>query len=131
MIMRKASMAMLLLAGGNALAAGPEVTRALFTYGVVEREPGPAIEFMGPDHDTVIHFTELAGLNGQHVVHEWLHDGQARFRMEFDVAGDVWRVHSSKAITATEQGDWRVRVLDAQGRVLRESVLKVPRADEL
>lgn len=124
-------LAMLLLAGCAAQAATAYVTRALFTYSVVEREPGPAIEVMGPDHDTVYFFTEIVGLNGQRITHEWLHDGEARFRLDFDVAGEVWRVYSSKVITATEQGDWRVRVLDAQGRVLRESGLRVPRADEL
>ena len=128
----KAALLLLFTLGGlSAQAAEPGVPRALFTYSVVDREPGPAIEVMGLDHDMVTFFTEIVGMNGRQIVHEWLYEDQPQFRMRFDIGGDSWRVYSSKSIPPSAQGVWRVRVIDEQGRRLHESTLKVPGADEL
>lgn len=122
---------LLVFGGVSVQAAEPGVPRALFTYSVVDREPGAAIEVMGLDHDMVTFFTEVVGMNGRQIVHEWLYQDQLQFRMRFDIGGDSWRVYSSKSIPPSAQGVWRVRVLDDQGRQLHESTLKVPGADEL
>ena len=104
-------------ASSEAGAAG-EVVRAVFTSAVTDREPVDSILTLGNDESHVYCFTELRGFAGRHVTHRWEYEGQLMAEVGFDVGGWRWRVWSRKNLRPEWRGQWRVSVLDEDGRVL-------------
>jgi hypothetical protein len=69
----------------------------------------------------LFYFTELKGLTGETVFHRWEHDGRTMVTLRFNVGSNRWRGYSSKTIPATQTGEWRVVVANAEGDVLASS----------
>lgn len=107
--------------------AGPpgSAPRALFTFEIVEREPGEALTHVPADAGSVLFFTELRNLEGHTVVHRWEWNGQAMAEVPFEVGGPRWRVWSSKELKPEWLGSWKVTVVDDDGTVLAEKSLTV------
>lgn len=101
-------------------AQAQSVARAAFTTGVVDREPVDTVA-LAPAIDHVFYFTEMRGLAGQAVTHQWVLDGQVAFELAFRVDGDRWRVWSNKRVAGARA--ITVRVVDEDGNVLREDAL--------
>lgn len=95
-----------------------EVARAAFTTLVAGREPQDDIESLSNEHNRIIFFTDLRGLSGQSVTHVWERDGAVMARVPFAVSGDRWRVYSTKNLEPSWTGEWTVKVVDANGKVL-------------
>lgn len=96
------------------------VPRAAFTSGVKDREPMDNITRVGNKVRHIYYFTELRDLAGQKVTHRWEFKGQVRAEVKFEVGGSRWRVWSSKRLLPEWVGEWKVGVIDAAGKVLRE-----------
>ncbi|HKF93094.1 MAG TPA: DUF2914 domain-containing protein [Gammaproteobacteria bacterium] len=105
-------------------ASSLHVARAQFTTHVVEREPVDRVETVFSMHNeplrTLYYFTEIVGMSGETVTHQWIHQGTIMAAVSFDIGSDHWRVWSSKNLTRAMEGDWRVVVTDSEGRVLKE-----------
>lgn len=104
-----------LLALGPARAQEGGVARAQFTSGIENREPVDALQSIGLDSREVVFFTELRDLEGRAVAHRWIHEGETRAVVDFDVGGPRWRVWSSKDLIPQMQGEWTVEVVDDTG----------------
>lgn len=106
------------------------VSRALLTHTIKKREPMteiPRIISVGKHKPVLVHyFTEVEGLAGHDIYHEWLLDGKVVTRYKLDVAGDPWRTFSRMSITAKKgKGVWMVRLLDDNQRLLNQQTFKV------
>lgn len=108
---------LLLLASWSAVAVAQDagVARAQFTTAIEDREPVDQVHRLGTEHDRVVFFTELRGLEGRRVTHRWVHDGEVEARVDFEVGGPRWRVWSSKDLIPEWSGTWIVEVVDDEG----------------
>ena len=100
------------------LAPAGQVSRSVFSTAVEDREPVDDISTLSNDHQQILFFTELTGLDGQTVSHRWERDGEVMAEVSFDVQGQRWRVWSTKKLDPGWTGEWSVSVIDGSGRVL-------------
>ena len=101
----------------NSLAG--EVSRALFTIGIDNREPVIMVDSIdSSSYTSISFFTELNDLSGQNVVHQWTYDDRVMFEKTFEVNGSRWRVWTSKTLIPSWTGTWTVNVLDDERTVL-------------
>lgn len=101
------------------------VARSQLTSAVRGREPvdqlASRVKIGKAGSRKLFYFTELKGLTGETIFHRWEHDGQTMVTLRFNVGSDRWRGYSSKTIPATQTGEWRVVVANAEGDVLASS----------
>ena len=94
------------------------ITRALLTQEIKDQEPQGSIPFelALPDEGIVkvILFTEMHGLRGKKLYHEWYRNGVRQARVRVPVNVNKQRSHSSKYINTQMLGDWQVKVLDGK-----------------
>jgi hypothetical protein len=101
------------------------VARAIFTSGIVDREPIDQLDTISTDLPRVYFFTDLRGLAGQIVTHRWEYNGQVMAEVKFKVGeGPRWRVYSSKNLLPEWTGEWTVVVSDESGRPLKSSIFE-------
>ncbi len=116
-ILKFALLTMTICIGGNAFAG--TVSRALFTIGIDNREPVIMVDSISADsYDSISFFTELNGMTGETVTHQWMFDDKVMFEKSFEVGGDRWRVWTSKTLLPDWIGTWTVKVLNEDGSVL-------------
>ena len=114
---------MMLFIGSNAFAG--TVSRALFTIGIDNREPVIMVDSISPDSYTSISFfTELNGMSGKTVTHQWVFDDRVMFEKSFEVNGDRWRIWTSKTLIPDWTGTWTVKVLNEDGSVLERKTFE-------
>lgn len=106
-----------LATGTNSLAG--EVSRALFTIGVDDREPVIMVDSIDSSaYKSISFFTELNDLSGHNVTHQWTFNDKVMFEKTFQVNGSRWRVWTSKTLIPSWTGTWTVNVLDDDRSVL-------------
>lgn len=110
-LMKSALLGVALLLAGNCYAG--EVSRAVFTIGIDNREPVIMVDSINSSaYNSISFFTELNGLAGHSVTHQWVYNDKVMFEKTFDVKGDRWRVWTSKTLLPSWTGIWTVKVLD-------------------
>lgn len=96
-----------------------EVTRAIFTIGIDNREPVIQVDSINSNSYTKISFfTELTDLQGHTITHQWTYEDKVMFEKSFEVNGDRWRVWTSKVFLPEWSGTWTVNVLDTDRSLL-------------
>lgn len=96
-----------------------EVSRAMFTIGVQDREPVIRVDSISSTaYNSISFFTELNDLSGHNVTHQWTYNDQVMFEKTFEVKGPRWRVWTSKTLVPSWTGSWTVNVLDDDRTVL-------------
>jgi hypothetical protein len=74
-----------------------EVTRAMFTIGVDNREPVIMVDSIdSSSYTSISFFTELQDLSGNNITHQWTFNGDVMFEKTFEVKGPRWRIWTSK-----------------------------------
>ena len=107
----------LLTASTNLLAG--EVSRAMFTTAIEDREPVLMVESIDSSaYTSISFFTEFNDLSGHNVTHQWTHNDKVMFEKTFEVKADRWRVWTSKTLIPSWTGTWTVNVLDDDRSVL-------------
>ena len=118
--MRRLTQSLLLAAmfvTGNSIAG--EVSRALFTTSVQDREPVIQVDSINSgSYSSISFFTELNDLSGHNVTHQWTYNDKVMFEKTFEVKGPRWRVWTSKTLIPSWTGAWTVNVLDDDRSVL-------------
>ncbi len=94
------------------------VTRAGFTTQVIDREPQDSVTSLPNDVSRILFYTEFRGLEGHTLTHVWERDGTEMARVAIAVGGSRWRVYSTKNLEPSWLGEWKVSVVDEEGRVL-------------
>ena len=93
---------------------------------VMEREPVGTAESFGSDVGQVYLWTKLIGATDTTIVrHVWYYNGNEIANVELPVRSSMWRTWSSKKILPTWIGDWEVKVMDAQGNILKSVGFKI------
>ena len=106
--------------GMASTASAGEVSRAMFTLGVEDREPVLSVDSMNSDsYNSISFFTELNELDGHNVTHQWTYNDEVMFEKTFEVKGPRWRVWTSKTLVPSWTGSWTVNVLDDDRSVLQ------------
>ncbi|NNE64136.1 MAG: DUF2914 domain-containing protein [Gammaproteobacteria bacterium] len=91
-----------------------EVSRAMFTTSIEDREPVIAVDSINSSaFSSISFFTELNDLQGQTITHQWVFNDKVMFEKSFEVNGARWRVWTSKTLLPGWTGTWTVKVLDA------------------
>ncbi len=105
------------------------ISRALLTLDLKDREPGEALGAQVAMNDEgiikVILFTEMEGLRGKVLHHEWFRNEQRMARVRIPVNTETQRSHSSKFINRQMLGDWMVKVVDDKGDVYATAAFEV------
>jgi len=103
---------------GTSVFAG-EVSRAIFTTAIEDREPVIAVDSISSNsYSSLTFFTELSELQGHNITHQWVFDGDVMFEKTFEVSGARWRIWTSKTFLPSWTGTWTVNVLDDDRSVL-------------
>ena len=102
---------------GNASAG--EITRALFTTGIDNREPVGIVDSIdSTSNNSISFYTEITNMSGQTITHQWTHMDKIMFEKTFEVKAERWRVWTSKTLIPNWTGTWTVNVLDAERELL-------------
>jgi hypothetical protein len=105
------------------------VVRALLTRAISNKEPLDNISSFITVNKTkaagVFYFTELVGMKGQIVSHQWSWNDKPVYEKKFKIFGDRWRIATSKVIPYTIAGSWAVRMIDEKGNSLNEIQFEV------
>lgn len=101
------------------------VVRSIFTSEVKDREPVDKLNNTKSEAEHIYFFTELRDMSGQTATHRWEHNGQVSAEVKFDVRGPRWRVWSSKTFSPSQDGEWKVSVLNGAGEVIAEDMMNV------
>lgn len=116
------TMKFLLLTVALVLSSGSfagEVSRAIFTIGIDNREPVIKVDSIDSgSYTSITFFTELNGLSGHNITHQWTHNDKVMFEKIFEVKSARWRVWTSKTLIPSWTGSWTVKVLDDDRTVL-------------
>jgi len=109
--MQTSILAVALLLCGSSYAG--EVSRAIFTIGIDNREPVIMVDSIDSgSFNSISFFTELNDLEGHNVTHQWNYNNEVMFERTFEVKGARWRVWTSKTLLPSWTGTWTVKVLD-------------------
>ena len=65
----------------------------------------------------------------QKIYQEWYYKGEEKASVELNIAGSPWRTWASKALWHTWVGEWTVKIVDADGNVLKEVTFTVTSAE--
>jgi Protein of unknown function (DUF2914) len=95
-----------------------EVPEAVIATAVVDRSPHGAATSFPNDVGVVYCFTRITGAEGGNISHIWFHEEQEMARVSLDIGSDDWRTWSTKRIAPEWTGNWRVDVVDVDGKVL-------------
>jgi len=55
------------------------------------------------------------------IVHAWYRKDELISRFRLPVSGTSWRTYSKKLVTRDMAGEWRVEVLDSEGKLLKST----------
>ena len=100
------------------------IARAMFTTGIVDREPVNRALILDDTVETVFFFTDIRDMQGQEITHRWEYNGRVVSEKTFSVEGERWRTHSSMELRPSQTGTWTVVVLDGKGWALHAEVFK-------
>lgn len=106
-----------------------QVSRAIFTTQIVDREPVNRVLILEAKYKQVYFFTDLRHFEGQDVIHRWEHDGHVVAKKVFSVKGPRWRVYSTQQLDASMVGRWTVVVTDKDGCPLKAEVFQYVATD--
>jgi len=106
------------------------VARAGFTTAIADREPQDSVTRLDNDATQILFFSEFSGMQGHTITHVWERDGTEMARVPFAVDGPRWRVYSTKNLQPGWLGEWKVNVVDEQGRVLHSESFSYVAAEE-
>ena len=96
-----------------------QVSRAMFTIGVDNREPVLSVDSISSNaYTSISFFTELTDLSGHNITHQWMHADKVMFEKTFEVNAARWRVWTSKTLIPSWTGQWTVNVLDGDRSVI-------------
>lgn len=94
--------------------------------GVEERMPVGMADQFPSDVGQVCLWSKVIGCTNETIVkHVWYYRGDEMATVELPVRGTSWRTYSYKSIRPDWIGDWVVKVIDADGNVLKAIPFKV------
>ncbi len=100
------------------------ISRAVIARSLSEKEPvdiiSGAVKVVKDKATAVYFFTEINGMKGQRLYHQWLYKNKTLFKRKINILGNHWRASTSKLIVYSQKGEWRVMLVNKSGRSLAE-----------
>lgn len=98
------------------------IYRSVLARRIVNKEPVQAfndsIRISKGQSVTINYFTEIKGMKGKSVYHEWSKNNRTVFRRRIHITGDRWRASSRKVFNQTSAGQWQTRTVDDRKQIL-------------
>ncbi len=100
------------------------ISRAVIAESLSEKEPVNI--FSKPikaDKDKAVgvyFFTEINGMKGQQLYHQWFYKNKLIFKRKIHILGNQWRASTSKLIVHSQKGEWRAVLASRKGQPLAE-----------
>lgn len=110
----------LLILSGPCLAAVMEVEEIGIGKSVEDRELLEAGSEFRVSDGKLYCLTRITNGSGQEARHLWYRNGEVVSDVSLSIGSENWRTWSSKLIFPGMEGDWSVKVLDADGERIRE-----------
>ena len=94
--------------------ANGQVLRSQLTSGIEQREPiddlQGEISINNDEILTIYLFTHIENLAGEKITHRWFYKGREMATVPLDVGSNSWRTYSSKHISPSWRGEWKVQI---------------------
>lgn len=110
---------------GSVWAADIIVDESAIGTSIDNRSPAGVATQFPADVGKVVAFTKIRGAESSTVTHRWVHAGKTMLEVKLSIGGSPWRVWSEKNIRQGQEGDWKVEVIDADGKVVKTIDFKV------
>lgn len=101
-----------------------QVSRAMFTTRIENREPVDHVLILDDKYKKVFFFTELRNFEGHQIIHRWEHNGRVISQIAFNIKGPRWRVYSSLNLDDGMLGRWTAIVTTKDGCPLKATVFQ-------
>ncbi len=96
------------------------VENAVICRDVVDREPVGAGDVFSTDLTKLMCFTRITGLKeNTEILHNWYFGDKLVAGIPLHVGSTNWRTYSSKKITPTDSGEWKVEILSQDETLLK------------
>lgn len=109
--------------------ADKHLARAVLTTSLSGKEPdGDAAAKISTAETkpvTLYYFNELRNMGGQTIRHEWLQNGKLIASYDLLVAADRWRTSSHRSFAGKSKGEWQVRSVAADGKLLNQKTFAI------
>ncbi len=129
MFLKKLSLPVLLLSflflSSLAIAQDPEsqtleIPEAAIATAIESRVPQGISDTFQSDVGKLYAFTRIAGAKDETTVkHMWFYNDKLMTEIRLPVKSTSWRTYSSKTILSSWTGQWKVEIVDEDGRVLK------------
>lgn len=99
-----------------------KITEMAVTTKIVRGNPIDSVHRISSSSVKALYcFTRLTSETGEEtfIKHVWYSDGAKVAEFQLPVKGEKWRTYSKKAVEKGLSGDWRVDVLDSEGKLLK------------
>jgi hypothetical protein len=100
------------------------VKRAIICTGITNHEPIDSLTNIPASTGKVFFFTEITGMEGKTITHRWIKEGSKVTDIRISMASNRYRCHSSRSVSG-KTGNWTARVLDENGKTLKEVAFTV------
>ena len=98
------------------------VSRAILTSAIEQREPVDSLsnQIVGiaQANTKLFYFTQLINKRDTQVHHQWYFENELIAEVALNIGSDNWRTYSSKLIKPSQQGEWKVQLVDESGTIL-------------
>ncbi|MDF1584247.1 MAG: DUF2914 domain-containing protein [Methyloprofundus sp.] len=102
----------------------PNISRARLARSIKNKEPYGDVELPflvnSEQAQGLFYFTEINNMQGDTIVHEWLKDSKSIYKRKIKIRGNRWRISTSKLFNNKHIGEWQVRALSQQGKILNK-----------
>lgn len=104
------------------------VIKAQLTSALRKQEPVDLIDHIELSRNAsqpIYFFLHIRNLKGEKISVNWYYQNKQVAKIPFSISNNDWRAHSSKILTKTRSGQWRVTAIDQSGNVLAEQSFSV------
>lgn len=96
------------------------ILEARICEGINEREPVAPGDVFPSDINALYCFSRVKSNDSTEIKHIWYHNGEPVAEVPLNIGVSTgWRTFSSKTISATDKGNWKVEIVSAGGAPMR------------
>ena len=101
------------------LFAETKIIRGVMSKGIKNREPVGESKIFSASADKIYCFTEISSdVIPTNIVHLWLYNNNIMAEIPLSVNANNWRTYSSKIISPSWAGSWKVEIYSEKGKLI-------------
>jgi hypothetical protein len=105
-----------------------EIVQSAFAISIKNHQPVNVVQQLNNNISKIYFFTDMRNFQGQTLTHQWSLNGWVAQSIPFEVKGNRWRVSSNKSLKPRSKGTWTVKVLDEQGKIIKQASVSYNKA---